>query len=129
MAITTSDMQTLLQTLPQELYGKIFEEVFTADSHDRIISEDYTPPAQLQVSSALRERFAESYYGNGATFVFPQGLSIEASASDAKYDTIGDNLRPDPPAGGVQGGANRLLGLQPSSTIAGSRRSRSITSP
>ena len=70
------NLAACLQKLPQELYDKIYEQVFTADSKERVIDKGYKPPAQLQVDRASREKFADSYYGAGATFSFPTGLDV-----------------------------------------------------
>lgn len=64
-------LPVLMQGLPQELYDTIYDLVFTAGQEPRYIGyREYDSPVQLQVDRASRKRFAKSYYGNGATFVF-----------------------------------------------------------
>lgn len=70
----SDELTALLRTLPQELFDAVREFVFTADPGERVVEEDYKPPAQLQVDRSTRARFAEAYYGDGAVFCFPAGL-------------------------------------------------------
>lgn len=67
-------LPALMQSVPQELFDKIYEDVFTADEGERIIDKRYNPPVQLQVDSSSREHFAKSYYGGSSTFMFPDGF-------------------------------------------------------
>ena len=59
-----------LQSLPQELFDQIYDEVFTAAAGTEVhIDGRYQPPVQLRVTHASREQFAKSYYGT-ITFRF-----------------------------------------------------------
>lgn len=78
----------LLDTLPQELYDKIYKEVFTAgDGNVVVVHKDHKPPAALQVDSASRENFAESYYNN-SIFVLSWEKSYRFVHCLTEYDTI-----------------------------------------
>lgn len=64
------DLSADVQSLPKELYDKIYDLVFTAKSTKRMITIDpsYQPPAMLQVSRATRQKFAVSYYASAGGF-------------------------------------------------------------
>ncbi|KAK3721389.1 hypothetical protein LTR37_003265 [Vermiconidia calcicola] len=65
-----SDLDKRIHALPQELFEEIRDLTFTCNSGTVEIDEDYQPSAQLSLCKASRERFAPSYYGPEATFVF-----------------------------------------------------------
>lgn len=71
---TSDDLAELLQTLPQELFDKIYDNVFTADGGERLVDWDYKPPVQLQVDRGSRDKFAESYNGGETAFILPHGI-------------------------------------------------------
>lgn len=61
---TIEQLQTGLQTLPQELYDQIFALTFTINAESVVINEHYKPPSQLQVCSRTRKNLMKSYYRN-----------------------------------------------------------------
>ncbi|GIZ41701.1 hypothetical protein CKM354_000499700 [Cercospora kikuchii] len=57
-------LRELLQTLPQELYNNIYDEVFTAVPSDIVVRKySYNWPHLLHVDRASREAYAKSYFG------------------------------------------------------------------
>lgn len=96
MQISMDDLAARVQSLPQELYDHIYSEVFTAPFDlakiEIKVDDSYKPPAQLQVSRASREQFAQSYYGN-TLFVFNSDDDYGGDLTDADfipiYDTYG----------------------------------------
>lgn len=60
--LSVDHFQHHLEDLPPELYDKIYNDVFTADQSQRLITPEFRPPIQLQVSKATRAKFAQSYY-------------------------------------------------------------------
>lgn len=75
------ELNKRINALPQELIDMISDEVFTADS-DQVyeIATDYKPPSTLQVSRSTRQKFAQSYYGNGSSFLFQQPATAQTWA-------------------------------------------------
>lgn len=78
---TSNKLARLMQTLPQELFDKISDHVFTAEGEEHVVDWDYKPPLQLQADRASREKFAEPYRGNGTIFSFPSGLDLAWATS------------------------------------------------
>ena len=75
------ELATRVQSLPQELYDHIFNEVFTAPSEDIVtIDRSSRPPKCLQVNRRSRELFAQSYYSN-TTF----SISLSTWSADWLY--------------------------------------------
>lgn len=62
------ELEHRMSTLPQEIYDEIYDLVFTVEPGERVITPATKPPAQLQVSRAIRAQYAKSYYGNGSSF-------------------------------------------------------------
>lgn len=75
-ADNSNNLVALLQTLPQELWNKIYDDVFIADDGPRHITHAYKPPTELQVSKSTRDLFARTYYGNEAHFEIDEGLLV-----------------------------------------------------
>ncbi|CZT15294.1 uncharacterized protein RCC_01158 [Ramularia collo-cygni] len=98
-------LKTDLNTLPQELYNQIHDEVFTATSgarrivpggsfaikqnnpgstltraHHHFIRSSTANTHLLQVSSGTRAKYAETYFGNGAVFEFHTRGGSEGAA-------------------------------------------------
>ncbi|CZT18927.1 uncharacterized protein RCC_04772 [Ramularia collo-cygni] len=80
----TLDVATIrhgLDTLPQELWDKIFTEVFTATPGNRTIvwkphgKKDQVQHSLLGVSRSTRAAFAQNYYGGGSSFSIPDNWS------------------------------------------------------
>lgn len=62
-AADTDKLGTLMQTLPQELYDKIYHFTFGAVQVLKVtIDANYQPPATLQVNRISRAIFCEAYY-------------------------------------------------------------------
>ena len=72
-----AELSRRVQSLPQELFAQIYNEVFTGPAGKAIINvdESYKPPHQLQVSRASREQFARSYYSD-TLFIF-KGVDLK----------------------------------------------------
>lgn len=68
--VDLEDLAQRVQNLPAELYDMVLEYTFTADEERIEITLAYKPPAQLQVSRATRELFAQDYYTT-TRFVVP----------------------------------------------------------
>jgi hypothetical protein len=60
-ASTVRTMQ-LVQTLPQELFDRVYDYTGTSGAGMIKVDETYRPPAMLQVTHAFRNTFADSYY-------------------------------------------------------------------
>ena len=60
--------QERVQALPAELYNEIYDLTFTNTSKVQRIDQNTKPPSALQINRALREKFAQSYYGNNTIF-------------------------------------------------------------
>ncbi|KAK3721394.1 hypothetical protein LTR37_003270 [Vermiconidia calcicola] len=61
----TDDLANRVQSLPQELFDTIYDQVFTSAGGERInidSSKTYKPPYVLAVDRKSRELFAKSYY-------------------------------------------------------------------
>ncbi|CZT15022.1 uncharacterized protein RCC_12058 [Ramularia collo-cygni] len=83
-------LHTGLQTLPQEIYDKIYTLTFAYDAEEEacIITQDYKPPFQLQIDRKTRAAFIKKYYGRAAPFC------IQAyGKSDPKLGTFTTNLQ------------------------------------
>lgn len=65
------DFAARVQSLPQELFDHIYEEVFTAPASTEtyITRSQYERPKYLHIDRHSRELSAQSYYGN-TTFIF-----------------------------------------------------------
>lgn len=73
--LTTEELRSALESLPQELYDKIYVATFTARSGGRVMNEPDKRVRMLHykllhISRASRELYARTYYGNGSTFGF-----------------------------------------------------------
>ncbi|KAK3708817.1 hypothetical protein LTR37_011338 [Vermiconidia calcicola] len=73
MATESSDSTNALaqgmQSLPAELYDKIYKEVFSYGKRSKfILNKSYKPPARLHVDRKSRNEFAQAYYG-GTLFI------------------------------------------------------------
>ncbi|USW57305.1 hypothetical protein Slin15195_G106240 [Septoria linicola] len=69
-------LRELLDTLPAELYQRIYDMTFTAESTTVYPAhKDHRFPAMLQVDSISRKQFAQSYYTN-TTFEFIEALDL-----------------------------------------------------
>ncbi|USW56841.1 hypothetical protein Slin15195_G101600 [Septoria linicola] len=64
-----------LESLPQELYNRIYDQVFTAACSIVVVAREGTRKAEylLQVDRVSRAQYAKSYYGN-TKFVFPTAI-------------------------------------------------------
>ncbi|PPJ56618.1 hypothetical protein CBER1_01821 [Cercospora berteroae] len=70
------DLRELLQTLPQELYSNVYDEVFTAVPNKVVIQRySYKWPHLLHVDRASREAYAKSYFGL-STFICSGAFEI-----------------------------------------------------
>ena len=70
MAFDDLLLKMRLQTaVPQELYDEVYAQVFDAPIVVAHIDDAVLPPTLLQVDSASRKQFADSYYAN-TTFLF-----------------------------------------------------------
>lgn len=68
-----SSLPHFMQRLPQELFDKIYDDVFTAPDGSRVaFSRGFHYPVQFHISKTSRKKFAASYFGN-STFVFEIG--------------------------------------------------------
>ncbi|CAK1358072.1 uncharacterized protein RHO25_007844 [Cercospora beticola] len=66
----SSSLRDHLETLPQELYDKIYDFTFTAEEKVVYIFHcDDRPPHLLQVDRRSRQKFTASYYSS-TTFLF-----------------------------------------------------------
>ncbi|WPB03208.1 uncharacterized protein RHO25_007845 [Cercospora beticola] len=64
------DLSELLQTLPQELYSKIYDEVFNVVPNNVVVLDrSYRWPHLLHVDAASREAYAKSYFGLNTFFI------------------------------------------------------------
>lgn len=66
--MASDEMNRLLGSLPQGIYDKIYELVFTIQPGVRHITLTYKPPAQLQVSRATRIQYALKYFSQDSEF-------------------------------------------------------------
>lgn len=73
------DLANRVQSLSQELYDKIYDQVFTPHKRRRIIVDSsYKPPLFLCIDRTTRERFNVSYYSQNI-------FSIELEVDNGKY--------------------------------------------
>jgi hypothetical protein len=72
MSLSADTLSTFLQTLPQELYDRIYELTFTADKAVHVVHEKMPRGMhghRFAVDRTSRELFAQSYYGGGSAFI------------------------------------------------------------
>jgi hypothetical protein len=63
MAVKPMTMAERVQSLPPELFNKIYEEVFTPPNSEIVKTTlSYRPSHLLAVDSASREKYAQAYY-------------------------------------------------------------------
>lgn len=60
-----NELARRVQDLPAELFVKIYDYTFTAESGPLRINSDWKPSHLLHVSQKSRATFARSYYGSG----------------------------------------------------------------
>lgn len=83
-AMIVEQLRDNIMSLPQEIFDEIFDLVFWAPAdQETVISRDYKPPVQLQISRETRAKFSDAYYNHGATWTFGhENLSLAESISD-----------------------------------------------
>lgn len=67
-----------LHALPPELFDVVYDNVFTAGTSRKRITDKHGPPKLLSIDHGSREKYAESYFG-GRTFKFvleKEGISL-----------------------------------------------------
>lgn len=79
----TDDLANRVQSLPQELFDKIYDQVFTSAGGERInidSSKTYKPPHLLAVDHKSRELFAKCYYSRNIFVIEVRPYSIDPIA-------------------------------------------------
>ncbi|KAK4617871.1 hypothetical protein CLAFUW4_11854 [Fulvia fulva] len=68
--IESSELRRLLESkLPQEIYDEIRRLTFAYEPGLHEVHPDWKPPVQLQVCRAIRQDYAQSYFGHASTFL------------------------------------------------------------